>query len=420
MEKKLKSGFTTGTCAAAAARAAAFLLCSGRPVEQVRIITPRGQQADLKIRSSEKDENMARCMVQKDAGDDPDITDQALLCVSVKRLESGKNSWDEMWYKDKKYPGIALTGGNGIGVVTKPGLPCPVGSHAINPVPREMIFQEVFQVKEEWQEEHFLLVTVEIPNGRELAEKTFNPRLGILGGLSILGTTGIVEPMSQEALAASIRLEIHMKAVEGNCYLVLVPGNYGERFLRDEKGISINHAVRCSNFIGDAVRSAAREGFRRGLLAGHIGKLIKVAGGVENTHSMYGDRRMEILADCLREWIEKEGRSQEQRIKKELTERILVSNTTEEAMELLEKYHMHRKVGELAAERIRRQILLWTDGKLTMDVILFSSRLGTLGEAGNGWKEERGNLSDHSYCQIQERKKGRYESCSYQLYKSRG
>ena len=213
-------------------------------------------------------------------------------------------------------------------------------------------------------------------SGEELAEKTFNPKLGIVGGLSVLGTTGIVEPMSEAALTATIRLEIHMKAVEGADYLVVTPGNYGEAFLKEHLGISLDQGVKCSNFIRDTMKFMEEEGFRRGLLVGHAGKLIKAAGGVENTHSRYGDRRMEILWDCV------EGAVPPKAKDSRLREKILASNTTEEAVEYLEEEGIRRITGDFAAKRLRQQILDWTDGKVDMDVILFSSGLGVFGEVG--------------------------------------
>ncbi|RGZ00585.1 cobalt-precorrin-5B (C(1))-methyltransferase [Clostridium sp. AM58-1XD] len=212
MEKKPRSGFTTGTCAAAAAKAAAFLLCSGKRMDQVHIMTPGGRETVLKIQNTEKKRDFVRCAVIKDSGDDPDVTNRTLICAAVQRIPLFRvGQQADRWYGSEAYPGVYVTGGEGIGIVTKQGLSCPVGKHAINPVPRTMILEEVFRMKEEWGETEPLLVTVEIPAGKELAEKTFNPRLGIEGGLSVLGTTGIVEPMSEDALVATIRLDIHMK-----------------------------------------------------------------------------------------------------------------------------------------------------------------------------------------------------------------
>ena len=216
---------------------------------------------------------------------------------------------------------------------------------------------------------------MEIPAGEELAGKTFNPKLGIEGGLSVLGTTGIVEPMSEDALTATIRLEIHMKAVEGADYLIVTPGNYGETFLKEQMGISLDQGVKCSNFIEDTMRFMAEEGFRRGMLVGHVGKLIKAAGGVGNTHSRYGDRRMEILWDCAKKAVPEIAADEN------FKRQILAANTTEEALEYLQERGIRRQTGDWAAGRLREQICTWTGGVLDMDVIMFSAGLGVFGEA---------------------------------------
>ena len=372
MDRELRSGYTTGTCAAAAAQAAAWLLCRGETIERCSIPTGKGL-AELPVSYLGETEKGVSFAVKKDAGDDPDVTDQAMICAAVKKVERDP---DPSWYASGDYPGIYIDGGKGVGRVTKPGLSCPVGKAAINPVPREMIWKAVDQVRRAGEDPGPLLVTVEIPAGEELAEKTFNPKLGIVGGLSVLGTTGIVEPMSEAALTATIRLEIHMKAVEGADYLVVTPGNYGEAILKEHLGISLDQGVKCSNFIRDTMKFMEEEGFRRGLLVGHAGKLIKAAGGVENTHSRYGDRRMEILWDCV------EGAVPPKAKDSRLREKILASNTTEEAVEYLEEEGIRRITGDFAAKRLRQQILDWTDGKVDMDVILFSSGLGVFGEVG--------------------------------------
>lgn len=381
MEKKLRSGYTTGTCAAAAAQAAVWRLCGGEVRSRAEILTRKGAVARLSTALLEETDSWVRFGVVKDAGDDPDVTDGALICVRAERAGSIPSP---CWYASEDHPGIYIDGGEGVGRVTRPGLSCPVGKAAINPIPREMIWEAAEQARTSLGYEAPILVTVEIPGGSELAERTFNGKLGILGGLSVLGTTGIVEPMSEAALIATIRLELHMKAVEGCTYPVITPGNYGEAFLRDQLGISLEQGVKCSNFVRETVTCMADEGFRRGLFAGHVGKLIKAAGGVENTHSRYGDRRMEILWDCVRQAVpetEEDG---------SLGQRILGANTTEEALGLLEERGIRRQTGDLAAALLQEQILQWTGGRLKLDIVMFSSELGIFGTAGSpegrNWK----------------------------------
>lgn len=373
MEKpQLRKGFTTGTCAAAAAKAAAAMVLTGNKLQHIKLRTPKGTEADLSLFHVAVYPERAVCAVKKDAGDDPDITDQALIFASVKLLTHSQGTEKDkafyVWEEKGKGP-LFLFAGQGVGRVTKPGLSCPVGKPAINPVPRKMIFEGVLESMEEAGFEGPLSICIWIPEGERLAEKTFNPKLGITGGLSILGTTGIVEPMSEEALKATIRLELHMKAVAGCKHIILTPGNYGEAFLKEALGLSLNQGVICSNFIADSLAMAGREGFGKILLAGHIGKLIKTAGGVPNTHSKYGDRRMEILWDCASRAITaKEG----------LEKRLLQANTTEEAVALLQAEGILEPVMEEAVKRIQGYAAEWSKGA-EVEVVMFSTVYGILG-----------------------------------------
>lgn len=376
-EKRLRSGFTTGTCAAAAAKAAAQMLFSGRRQERTAVITPAGRTAEFSLESVETEPAVwpgtglesVRCAVRKDAGDDPDVTNAARIVACVRRI---RKLPDGLRFYECQEAGLPLyiTGGTGIGVVTKNGLSCPKGFPAINPVPREMIFSEVAgvvnAVGDLEETGDGLLIEISIPEGVRLAAMTFNPNLGIEGGISVLGTTGIVNPMSERALLETIRLDIRVRVAEGRVVLAVAPGNYGETFLREQLGISMDSFVKCSNFIGDAVRMMREEGVRRVLLAGHLGKLIKVAGGVLNTHSRYGDRRMEILADCAREaglpdYIEKE---------------LLNRNTTEEAADFLKERGGLDTVMRAAAARIKRT--LEECSGLAVEVVLFTNNCGIL------------------------------------------
>ncbi len=278
--RRLRLGYTTGTCAAAAAKAAALLLLTGRKVDRLSLHTPKGLTLDLPIEALEQTGETARCAVRKDAGDDPDVTDGALIWAQVSRTPSD----------------IIIDGGEGVGRVTKPGLDQPVGQAAINSVPRQMIAENLRQVLALADAPGGLKAIISVPQGAQLAQRTFNPRLGIEGGISILGTTGIVEPMSEAALVDTIRVELRQRRASGADYVLLTPGNYGSDFLRTSLGIDPALAVQTSNFIGDSLDLCRDLGFRGALLVGHIGKLVKVAGGMLNTHSKYGDCRLEILA----------------------------------------------------------------------------------------------------------------------------
>lgn len=276
-----------------------------------------------------------------------------------------------------------LTGGTGIGMVTRPGLACPVGGYAINPVPRAMIFRQVGQLYDSLKQEGNYLIRVRIPEGVGLAEKTFNPRLGIQGGISVLGTSGIVRPMSEQALKATIRLEIHMRAAVGEDSLILVPGNYGEHFLKETLGISGEQAVRCSNFVADAIEMAVDENMKRILFIGHIGKLVKVAGGARNTHSRFGDRRMEILTESLEQVTGCRERKEVCRKKsEELEKRIMECSTTEEAVGYLTEAGLKEAVMEHVTRRIYEQMNRWGQGKTDIQVLTFSTVYGILGMSG--------------------------------------
>lgn len=375
MEKtQLRNGFTTGTCAAVAAKAAAAMLLIGNELQHMELMTPKGRSADLPLFHIVLGEDMASCAVKKDAGDDPDVTDQALVFASVEYFRGKEDKEAENCYcwKNEDEDGEAplfLTAGEGIGWVTRPGVSCPVGMPAINPVPRTMIFQGVEEIRKKAGFDGSLKICIWMPEGKKLAEKTFNPRLGIVGGLSVLGTTGIVNPMSEEALTATIRLELHMKAVAGSRQVILTPGNYGEAFIKETLGLSMDQGVTCSNFIGEALGMAKEEGFCRVLLIGHLGKLIKVAGGVPNTHSKYGDRRMEILWDCTASLAE--SRNCEKSL-------ILNANTTEEAVGILKEWGLLDRVMKEAVSRMQKYASLWAGG-INVEVVTFSTMHGILG-----------------------------------------
>ena len=277
--QRLRLGYTTGSCAAAAAKAAAWMLLTGHALQTVGLRTPKGIALELTVEEPTIGPDFASCAIRKDSGDDPDVTHGALIFARVERIPSG----------------IQIDGGVGVGRVTKPGLDQPVGNAAINSVPRRMIQENLQEVLTALDEPGGLRVTISVPLGAELAKKTFNPRLGIEGGISILGTTGIVEPMSEQALIDTIRVELRQKRQSG-AYALLTPGNYGSEFIRDTLHIEPKTAVQVSNFLGEAIDICRDLDFRGALLIGHIGKLVKVAGNMLNTHSRYGDCRLPILA----------------------------------------------------------------------------------------------------------------------------
>ncbi|WP_124066714.1 cobalt-precorrin-5B (C(1))-methyltransferase CbiD [Clostridium sp. E02] len=387
---ELKSGFTTGTCAAVAAKAATAMLLTGKILEHMNLVTPKGTEADLPLFHVVRKQHQVSCGVIKDAGDDPDVTHQAYVFASVEYFEDREQASDPSYcYRgEEEYESpIYLTGGEGIGWVTRPGLSCPVGYPAINPVPRRMIFEEVWKIRQNSGYDGALKIRIWMPEGKRLAEKTFNSKLGIQGGLSILGTTGIVKPMSEDALIATIKLELHMKAVSGSKHVILTPGNYGEAFIRESLHLSLLDGVTVSNFIKTSCAIAGEEGFDQILFVGHIGKLIKVAGGVENTHSKYGDRRMEILWDCAVSYIEEKEK-----------ERILKANTMDEAAQILTELEILEPVMADVVVRIQSYIRAWTSN-ISVEVVTFSKVFGILGMTTGAR-----NLIDHGFVSIKQKK----------------
>ena len=350
--KRLRMGYTTGSCAAAAAKAAAWMLLSGRRKETIRLMTPKGVELTLAVRDIRLSPDCVSCAIQKDSGDDPDTTRDTLIYAEVRKTEDA---------------GIIIDGGQGVGRVTKPGLDQPVGAAAINSVPRRMIGENVSEVCALLGYSGGLRVVISAPEGEMLAKKTFNPRLGIVGGISILGTTGIVEPMSEQALVDTIRVELRQRRESGADYVLLSPGNYGADYMRAAMGIDPATAVMTSNFIGDALEMCRELGFHGALLIGHIGKLVKLAGGMWNTHSRYGDCRMDILAACAAA----EG------LHGAAAEELLQCATCDDALRLLKENDCFDAVLRRLAARIGT-MMQYKSGEMETGAILFSKEYGYL------------------------------------------
>jgi len=272
-----REGYTTGSCAAGAAKVACLLLRGDSIPEQVEIPLPNSARLMMPIQGGELDSSVAKVSILKDGGDDADIT-HGLEIQAVARLISPQGD-------------VHIRGGQGVGTVTKKGLTIEVGKSAINPVPRKMILEAVREVspKEE------LEIIIEVPDGEVAALRTLNPRLGIVGGISILGTSGIVRPMSEEAFKTSILPELDQAVAYGHKTIVLTPGHYGYRVATERFKVPAEAVIQMSNFVGLLLEEAAYRGIEQVILLGHIGKLIKVAGGIFHTHNRVADARMEIL-----------------------------------------------------------------------------------------------------------------------------
>ena len=371
----MRYGFTTGSCAAAASKAAAYMLLTGNKKESISIMTPKGILFHARILEITRTEQEVTCAVEKDGGDDPDITTGALIYSTVRfRTGSEKIMEEEFPEKNKlreKNNRIFIEGGKGVGRVTKPGLDQPVGNAAINHVPREMITKEVQEVCTLTDFSGDLDIIISVPEGEQLAEQTFNPRLGILGGISILGTSGIVEPMSAQALLDTIHVELNQKKAQGYEIAAVSPGNYGLDYMKRTYQYDLDQSVKCSNFVGDTIDMAIEIGFSKMLFTGHIGKLVKVAGGMMNTHSREGDCRMEILTAA----------AVKNQVPYAVLEDILQCVTTEEAIRKLDACGKKEAVMQDLLKKICFYMNKRAAGKMQIEVILYSNDFGELAKS---------------------------------------
>ncbi len=277
--KALRSGFTTGACAAAAAKGATLALLNQKKMEEVQITLPRGEKVAFELNHCEFDNLRACCSVVKDAGDDPDVTEGAQILAEV--------AWTEG-------RGLTIEGGKGVGVVTKPGLEIPVGIAAINPVPRRMITQSVEEVVK--LDGRGIKVVISVPQGEELARKTLNSRLGIVGGISILGTTGIVVPYSEEAFTASISQALDIALACGLQEVVLTTGRRSEQYAQRRLALPEESFVQVGDFMGYALKECTRKGLSKVIIWGMAGKLSKLAQGHFHTHVDSAEVDIDFLA----------------------------------------------------------------------------------------------------------------------------
>ena len=351
--KVMRLGYTTGSCAALSAKAATRMLLTGTPCYEIAILTPKGIPLSVLVEDICLTDDGASCAVRKDAGDDPDITDGVLVYARVAKTASGI---------------ITIDGGEGVGRVTRKGLNQPVGAAAINQVPRQMIEQEVGVVCEECGYDGGISVLISVPNGESLAKKTFNPYLGIEGGLSIIGTSGIVEPMSTQAILDTIDTEMKMYAAEGVREIIFTPGNYGQKFLLNHPTIALRQTIKCSNFIGESLDMAAFHGFTSVLIVGHIGKLAKLAGGIMNTHSSMADGRRELLA--LHAALVGGNVS--------LLKAILATATADEALSLIDKAELRYEVMKSLLDAADSYLARRAKGALLVGALTFSHQIDFL------------------------------------------
>ncbi len=358
----LRRGYTTGTCAAAAGKAAVRALFAGEVLDKVNIRLPGGNNAEIAVRSVELGADHARCCVLKDAGDDPDVTNGAEIWAEAREINAG----------------ISVKGGAGVGVVTKRGLQISPGEAAINPVPREMILNCVREVLPEGRG---VEVTISVPDGEMLARRTMNPRLGIVGGISILGTTGIVEPRSVEAFRNSLLPQLDIALAAGYDEPVLTPGRIGERNAT-ARGIPRDAIVQMGNFLGFMLHACAERGVKNVLLFGSLGKLAKLAAGYLYTHSKASASGLRIIA----------ARAAEIGAEPRVVEEVANANTTEEALDILRRNDLLGAL-DLVAKDARKAAEEHVGGGLKVGVVLASLRGEIVGKCMAGGSRWEGYLS---------------------------
>ena len=400
--KRLRCGVTTGSCAAAAAGAAVRMLLLQQPVTRMTLQTPAGVTLQLPVEDAGFSKTSAFCSVVKDAGDDPDVTDGAKVCAAAsfipvpeaadrasgrteadstelhesRQVENTAFSGKYFVYTDSAGFTIHLDAGSGIGRVTNPGLEQDPGYPALNRIPRQMIFRTAGSVCRACSFRGDLYLTLSVPGGKELAERTFNPSLGIEGGISILGTTGIVVPMSEQALIESIRIEMKQKIAAGNGHLLVTPGNMGKEFagkISMLDGVDTENCLKCSNFVGETLDAAVLLGAKSVLFASHIGKFIKVSGGIMNTHSREADCRAELFA----------AHALSAGVPAEVCRQLLGINTTEEGVLLLRQEGFLKAVTDTILSRIQYYLQRRCGGRIRTGIILYSSKEGFLGCTDN-------------------------------------
>ena len=367
--KKLKSGYTTGACATACVKAALLAVLDNKNIETAEIEALNGETLKIPIKKVKKRKNSATAVVEKYSGDDPDVTNGIDICVKIKILE--KNREFPQIKKGYYFNNILIYGGYGVGVATKKGLQCPVGKSAINTGPLKMIENTAVEIIQERNIRAEIIIY--IPSGKEKAKKTFNEKLGVIGGLSVLGSTGILNPMSEEALKNSLYTELKvLKENRGGDFVIFSFGNHGKKYC-EEHGLNTERIIVMSNYVGFMLESAAELGFKKIFLVGHIGKAVKIAGGIYNTHSRTADCRMEIMgANAFLI-----GESYENIMK------ILKSNTVEEACEYVEKKELFNLIADKAAQKSKEYV---RDEEIECEVMLFAFSGKELGHSKGFYK----------------------------------
>lgn len=374
MERQLREGVTTGSCAAGAALGSVLWQLEGECPPKVWIKTPAGRTLELALRPLE----YGVCGVIKDAGDDPDVTDGCMVVAKVGLADTaaqGAPDADTLAAPAKSAPPrISFKAGEGVGIVTAPGLKVPVGEPAINPVPRQMITEAILP----YLNGRSACVTISIPGGEALAKKTFNSRVGVEGGLSILGTSGIVRPMSEEAMKESLALELRVRISQGHKTLAFVLGAGGEQAVRELYGPGLG-CVLVSNYMGFMLDEARALGVSSILVVGFAGKLVKLAADIMNTHSHVADGRRETL--CTFAALAGAPTA--------VVREIYGCKTVQAAMDVIDHYGYGFIWTDIAREAARK-CSLRVQGELEVAVVLLDKEKHILGQSGNAESAARG------------------------------
>ena len=344
--KKLRTGYTTGSCATASSKAGILSIINQKKIEEVNIILPKGSRLEIKINSCEFSLDSAKCSVIKDGGDDPDVTHGAEIFVDVQLT----NNIGE----------IDIDGGEGVGRVTKPGLGLEIGSAAINPTPKKMIVENVREVGEELLKKNGVSIKVSVPKGKELGPKTDNPRIGIMGGISILGTSGIVIPYSTASFAAAIRQQISVVNTMNDDNVVLTTGGRSEDYARKIIELPDHSFIQMGDFSGYTIKQCAKQGLKKAYVAGFIGKLAKMAAGVKQTHVKGGKVDMKFLSELAKRCD----------ANSDTIAKILGANTARNVQEIIMEDKVEGFFDEITKETYN-QMRQHSEEKIPVEVILF-------------------------------------------------
>ena len=351
----LRRGWTTGACATAAAKAAFSALLTGEFPDPVEITLPKGERPSFALARQSLSADHASAGIVKDAGDDPDVTHQALIVSEVRRLPAGS--------------GIVFRAGEGVGIVTKTGLPLSIGEPAINPVPRDMMRQALTEIASAQGVGADAEITVSVPGGAEIARHTWNPRLGILGGISILGTTGVVHPYSCSAWIASIHQGIDVCRANGVSHAAACTGSTSEAAMRRLYGLPDFAFIDMGDFAGGTLKYLKRHPLPRLTIAGGFAKLSKLADGAMDLHSGRSEIDREQLADALGELGADES----------ILAATRQANTAGEILELARKQDL--PLGDAIARRAKTQALNMLDGQTAIEVIIVDRQGEIVGRA---------------------------------------